>query len=79
MARKGGRYPDYDRNPVLELYDLHTDIGEDRNVADANPQVVARLKALLEVARSDLGDGSLPGKKVRPAGTVTMPVGLTSN
>lgn len=79
VARKGGRYPDYDRNPVLELYDLHTDIGEALNVADANPQVVARLKALLEVARSDLGDGSSPGKNVRPAGTVATPVGLTSN
>ena len=61
VARMGGRYPDYEPNPVLELYDLESDIGESLDVASAYPQVVERLKALAEVARSDLGDGRRAG------------------
>jgi hypothetical protein len=30
-----------------ELYDMATDIAERRNLASANPEVVARLSALL--------------------------------
>lgn len=79
VARMGGRYPDYEPNPVLELYDLESDIGEALDVASANPQVVERLKALAEVARSDLGDGSRAGANVRPPGLVKQAVTLTSN
>ncbi len=79
VARMGGRYPDYEPNPVLELYDLHSDIGESRNVADAHPQAVGRLKALAAVARSDLGDGKLKGGNVRSAGWVEQATTLTSN
>ena len=79
VARMGGRYPDYEPNPVLELYDLASDIGESRNVAAANPQVVERLKALAEVARSDLGDGGRAGTNIRPPGLVRQAVTLTSN
>ncbi len=77
VARKGGRYPNYERNPVLELYDLHSDIGETRNVAEDYPQVVERLQALLELARIDLGDGTRPGKNVRPPGLAEAAVALT--
>ena len=79
VARQGGRAPDYEPNPVLELYDLHSDIGETQNVAEAYPQVVERLQALVEIARDDLGDGKRPGRNVRPAGVVGSAVGLTSN
>lgn len=79
VARQGGRAPDYEPNPVLELYDLHADIGESQNVADAYPQVVERLQALAELAREDLGDGKRPGSNVRPAGLADAAVGLTSN
>lgn len=79
VARMGGRYPDYTPNPVLELYDLHADVGETRNVAEDYPQVVARLKALANVIRTDIGDGKRPGTNVRPAGFVEEAVTLTSN
>jgi arylsulfatase A len=54
----------------LALYDLATDVGESRNVADQNPDVVAELQKLAAVAREDLGDSltSVAGKNRRPAG-----------
>ena len=33
--------------PPIQLYDLHADVGEQRNVYDEHPDVVERLKALL--------------------------------
>jgi arylsulfatase len=39
-----------------ELYDLQHDLGETTDVAAANPEVVQRLLALAETARTDLGD-----------------------
>ncbi len=50
-----GKY-DNNRKTGLELYDLATDIGESRNVADAHPEVVKRLTALADAMRRDLGD-----------------------
>ena len=46
----------------LSLYDLENDISESKNVADQNPEVVKRLKALGDRMREDLGD-SLVKKK----------------
>ncbi len=40
----------------LELYDLVADIGETRDVAAENPDVVAALQELAERARDELGD-----------------------
>lgn len=57
-----------------ELYDLATDIGESRNVAAANPAVVARLEKKLEQARADLGDGDMPGAGARPVGKAKGPL-----
>jgi arylsulfatase A-like enzyme len=54
----------------LSLFDLDTDIGETKNVADRNPAVVKQLLDYAERAREDLGDTltKRTGKNVRPAG-----------
>jgi arylsulfatase A len=54
----------------LALFDLHQDVGETENVADAHPDVVARLQAAAELARDDLGDQltKRQGSGIRPAG-----------
>jgi arylsulfatase A-like enzyme len=57
-----------------ELYDLDADLGETNDVAAAHPEVVERLTALAEAARTDLGDGARPGTNQRPAGRVARPV-----
>jgi arylsulfatase A-like enzyme len=56
-----------------ELYDLDADPGEAHNVAAAHPDVVARLAALADKARRDLGDLNQPGRNQRPAGWVEDP------
>jgi arylsulfatase A-like enzyme len=54
----------------LSLFDLDADPGESRNVAEAHPDVVARLQKIVESAREDLGDAATkqPGKNNRPPG-----------
>jgi arylsulfatase A-like enzyme len=54
----------------LALYDLESDIGETKNIADEHPDIVERLQALAEKARDDLGDAhqNRKGKNVRPPG-----------
>jgi arylsulfatase A len=48
--------------PRPQLFNLAEDIGETRNVADANPEVVRRLQALAQSMEGDLGlDGVGPG------------------
>jgi arylsulfatase A-like enzyme len=56
-----------------ELYDLEADIGESKNAAGENPDVVKRLEAKLAEARADLGDGS-PGRGCRPVGKAKGPL-----
>jgi arylsulfatase A-like enzyme len=46
----------------LELYDLANDIGEERNVADQHPQIVAKIEAILQSARRES-----PDWPIRPA------------
>jgi arylsulfatase A len=57
-----------------ELYNLDDDLGEMRNVADANSSVVARLNRKLEEARVELGDGTRAGANCRPVGTAKGPL-----
>jgi arylsulfatase A-like enzyme/acetyl esterase/lipase len=54
------------------LHDLATDRAESRDVAAEHPEVVARLEALAERARADLGDSLTKrrGSGVRPAGSL---------
>ena len=54
----------------LALFNLRKDIGESVNVAEENPEVVSRLKALAEKARQELGDSATKsqGSGVRPVG-----------
>jgi arylsulfatase A-like enzyme len=53
------------RNIELALFDLEADVGETTDVQDRHPDVVARLSALADRIRADLGD-SLTG--VKPTG-----------
>ena len=64
---------------MAELYDLETDIGEQNNVYDAHPEVVAELTARLDACRRDLGDEAtgFVGENVRPIGHVDNPDTLT--
>jgi arylsulfatase A-like enzyme len=57
----------------LELYDLRSDIAEEREVSAQHPDVIKRLLALGEKAREELGDVDRPGKGQRPAGWVEKP------
>ncbi|WP_315854719.1 sulfatase [Alienimonas chondri] len=54
------------------LYHLKQNPSETKNVADKNPEVVARLEKLAEEARRSLGDSRLEmqGEEVRPIGRV---------
>lgn len=55
-----------------KLYNLSTDIGETTDVADANPDIVAKLQALIAASKDDLGvDGITPG--CRELGRVENP------
>ena len=49
----------------LALYNLASDLGEKKNVAAENPEIVKRLNGFLDRMRVDLGDGL---QKVAPAG-----------
>lgn len=62
-------------DPIEELYDLQTDVGEPTDVAAQHPDVVERLQALLAAARADLGDAVLgvEGSARRPVGMVDDP------
>jgi len=62
----GGKPVKYDQARIgLSLFDLEKDIGETTDVKDQHPDVVARIKALADVMRKDLGDGAT---KMRPTG-----------
>ena len=56
----------------LTLYDLEKDAGETTDVKDANPEVVARLQALGDLMRKDLGDAAtkVQGSGAREPGRV---------
>ncbi|MBK1832686.1 sulfatase [Roseibacillus ishigakijimensis] len=56
----------------LELYHLGEDVGESRNVIAEHPEVLAKMQALAEEMRADLGDDlqKRPGPGRRSAGTL---------
>ncbi len=56
----------------LALFNLEKDVGEKNNVAEQNPQIVARLEKLADKMREQLGDTlrGIRGKAVRPPGAV---------
>lgn len=62
-------------NIELSLYDLEQDPGETKNLAAAHPDIVARLEALAESCRDDLGDAATKrrGKNVREPGKANTP------
>lgn len=67
----GGKPADYEhRETGTELYDLKNDVGEATDVARQNPEVVARLEKLADVAREQLGD-----KLTKREGTARRPPG----
>ena len=47
------------------LVNLEADPGESKNVAKANPKVVARMMRLVEEARDDIGDYNRAGRNMR--------------
>lgn len=57
----------------IELYHLGEDFREEKNVADAHPDVVKRLQAFAEKARSELGDSlqKRKGSGIREPGRLT--------
>jgi arylsulfatase A-like enzyme len=58
--------------PHVELYNLAEDISETKNVAEANPEIVTRLKAMADAVDADLGTNSF-GPGCRPLGRVADP------
>lgn len=60
---------------VAQLFDVRHDVGETQEVSAEHPDVVARLNALADAAREELGDLGREGKGQRPAGWVSNPTG----
>lgn len=58
-----------------ELYDLQSDLGETRNVAEAHPEIVQQLMAQVEKARGELGDSLTrrEGRGIREPGRLPEP------
>jgi len=68
-----GKY-DYSVKTDIELYSLHQDPSETKNVADEYPEVMNSLKRLANHMRADLGDSLTPTKPTgqRKSGQVKM-------
>ncbi|NQV32314.1 MAG: sulfatase [Phycisphaeraceae bacterium] len=49
----------------VQLFDLDSDMGETTNLAQAHPEVVERLTALIQDAREELGDRDCIGRGAR--------------
>jgi arylsulfatase len=68
----GGVPTNYQSKKIVrpELYDLATDLGETTDVAERHPEIVRRLLADAERARTELGDSltKRQGRGVRPPG-----------
>lgn len=60
---------DHERAPLL--FNVVEDIDTSDNVAAAHPEIVARLTALAETVRADLGDAGKTGSGQRPPGKIS--------
>ncbi len=62
----GGGWPGPYENKEIgwALFDLETDIGETTDVADTHPDVVDRLKTLIEAFEKDIKDNARPAGRV---------------
>jgi arylsulfatase A-like enzyme len=58
-----------------QLFDVRNDVAETKEVSAQHPDVVARLNAMAEAARAELGDVDRAGKGQREAGWVERPTG----
>ena len=69
------------KNLESRLYDVTKDPGEQVDLAEENPDVVAKLSEEADKARQVLGDRGVTGTGERPAGRVENPVaqGLTKD
>ncbi len=69
-----------DRIPIQEMYNLEKDPSEKNNMYDSHPDIVKKLKKLLEQSRNDIGDSlhEMEGENRRPCGTVDNPKPLTN-
>jgi arylsulfatase A len=56
-----------------ELYNLDTDIGESKNVAQDHADIIAQLQQHAEAMKADLGDQTKEAPGVRPLGRVENP------
>jgi arylsulfatase A len=77
-AGHGGKPGKYANLPIgTSLFNLATDIGEQHDVAPEHPEIVARLTALAERSRQDLGDSRTGqnGENVRLAAHMENPTG----
>ena len=72
LTNLGGDYTQAKR-AEMALYDVRHDVGETCEQAAAHPEVLRRLIALAENARTDLGDWDRDGANQRPAGWVDNP------
>jgi len=59
------------------LFNVVEDIDTSEDLAGRHPDIVARLTALAEAVKADLGDQGRPGSGQRPPGTVEQPVAVT--
>ena len=73
------RHPHFKNGPTHTaplLFNVYEDIGSTQNVAEENPDIVARLTSLAEPIRRELGDREAPGPGIRRIGKFENPVPL---
>lgn len=70
-------HPHYQKGKGMQgplLYNVVEDIGSTKDLATQQPEIVARLTAIAEDVKVDLGDSGRIGSGVRPPGKIENPV-----